>query len=1421
MAGESENIKFSKIGENEVNAKENLHFPKPILTVTAETSSTKSAIWNKDDTLETTDQVYFDGNGDYLEIEHEVIEIGNNQSIFNNYISGKCWTFNCWFRLEGNGSAGDNFILGINSSTGSNLCLFGHRNRKTYINITDSHREDGSETFLLNDWHMMTVSQRGFLEQYNPDYAYHSSNSVWAGESIGGTHGLGKLDSSQAWSSVSVSDVTTVWWQIELNGLKTVYGAITQGRSNSDQWIKTWKFEYSLDGNTWLAVDGGATFTGNTNRSTKVEQKFAKPVITKYIRFRPQSYHSHPSARMGLRIFDNNTPGYVEVYVDGEKETTVSQTSGSILSIASNAQWSIGMELDSATSTGNFINGSAKQIMIWDKPLTEDEIELLYKLGRNWGVNAKDNIIEENAVFTTDHGCNIVVGNNVINDADNWNGYAITDELSSMVGFQGSININVSYEVMIGLTVSGATEYTHNSYRWKGWKVYLNKDTSFQARYNSDGGSTTEDNNKTTLSGFDYNNDNQIVKFIINEATNYPEFYVDNVLVHTFTNREVVSTDYPLSGIVSLHSGGGFKNAKILKKVISQTPRYSETEKPFDHVFDPPYTHHSSPYIHGGESPGENRIEGKGRYSDNGAWVVWNGTTWGTNESNSSNTTHYYQIDYSADGAYKTQIAGVVTYGRYNSGQWVTKWKFQYSSDGSTWEWVDDGYEFDGNTNNDQRNMVYFASPVDTTGIRFFPTGYSSYPSARMALLLYKPNAPLYAITDNHFHVTNEGTSVELSHVNISAQIGYWGTNSGSQPTSMRVTTDSHSIDFSMHPGYTNQQGAARVRYANVGSSIMGNQYMGWTPENNKYHTYSVTMRNSGTHTFRIISIKDGTWSKDFNLSNWNSRNIEIALSRENAATDSIPMGGTAQLTYNGEHYLKGPRINFNRDNNTFVFNGSNYLRLEGLLGTTTYNNRSFVGKTKMSFSCWFYYINQGTDGDVIYSCHDVTTNKYIHKIDLDGSLHFYYGSATVWKTRTGFIDRQKWYHYAFTRNDGTFTFYINGKKVSDDDIVLHNNSSTSNPLTGQSNYVYTTSTRFSIGQEWDGGASDHWRGKIGNIYFWDRELTEDEVYSVYHNFGISKSEFKGKLLTNNTTIPETNISINSHFKDKQLFGFSLYDFSSHTFTNCGAVGRYGPTLANCTSEYSNTEWASSTEYFNNTDGIQEWTVPKSGSYKIKAYGADAVNKTGGRGAIIEGTFFLIAGEVIKILSGQRSDPYNSSNACGAGGSFVVRKPYNTNDSILVIAGGGGGGLYGGGGDDKHGQSGNNGGKASSGPDGGTAGSAGGTYWGVAGAGFFGSATAWGGMGIAPKSFIEGGVGGETTRFTNDFQAGFGGGGEHGNSHGGGGGGYSGGAGSNGYPYIGGGGGSYNSGTNQSYYVGSSHGWVGQGKVIINYISPF
>ena len=1138
MAGVSENIKFSKIADNYVETQENIHFPKPVFRILEDSVDTYNAVWNKDDTLETSDQVYFDGNNDYLRFEDKKIQTGYKDEAFSDYISGKCWTFNCWYRKEEDATA-SKFFLGINTSSGGNYCLFGYNSsEKTYLHINTGSQYYYGGTLSQDVWHMLTVSQRGFLEEYNPAYEYHSSNSVWNNEAIGTGHGTGQLDSSQGWSALAANASATAaaWWQIELNGLKMVYGAITQGRANSSQWIKTWKFQYSTNGSNWKWVDDGATFTGNTDKTTKVEQKFAKPIMAKYVRFRPQTYHSHPSARMGLRVFDNNTPGYVEIYVDGEKDGA-SQSSGNILSIAASARWSIGMEFDTNTAT-DFVKGSAKQMMIWDKPLTEDEIELLYKLGRNWGVNSQESIIEENAVLTTDYGNNVVYDNNILSEADSWSGYARTDERASIVGIQCTPDTTFSvYYLMMGLVSNGDTMPTVNSYFWKGWKVYM-RYNGLELRYNSDG---ADSDSVTYLpiagsNGADYEpfKENQIVKLIVNQETNYPEVYFDDQWVYTFTERVVDSSDYPLSAAITVYSGSS-KNVKILKNVISHTPRYSETEKPFDPLFDPPYTHHSSPYLYGSIDGSW----GRGRLSSTGSWTMYVNGNFGWTQASSNNDTYYYQIDYSEDGTDKTIIGGVVTYGGYGVAHWITKWKFQYSSDGSTWEWVDNGNEFDGNTNNLGRNMVYFASPVNTTGIRFFPTGYSSYPSARMALLLYKPNAPLYAITSEGKGVTNTGSVV----------------------------------------------------------------------------------------------LKDGMWE----------------------------------------------------------FNGSNYLKLDGLLGTTTYNNRSFVGKTKMSFSCWFYYINQGTNGDVIYSSHHDTSDRYIHKIDLDGSLQFYYDDSTRWKTRTGFIKRQTWYHYAFTRNDGTFTFYINGKKVSHNDIVLHNNSATKNPLTGQPSYEYTTSTRFSIGQEWDGSnASDHWKGKIGNIYFWDRELTEDEVYSVYHNFGVSKSDFKGKLLKDDTTIPETNISINSHFKNKLFIGsLMLYAFSSHTFTSCGITSRYGPTLANCTSTYSSTTWASNTDYFNlTTQGIQEWTVPKTGFYTIVAIGATGANSgpyggvvlEGFKGAKITGTFNLIKGEVIYILVGQRGEVTGngSSGGGGGGGTFVVKKnsggiSSTTADDVLIVAGGGGG----------------------------------------------------------------------------------------------------------------------------------------------------
>ena len=1359
---------------------------------------------------------------------------------FNNYISGKCWTFNCWIRIPATQtSTGAKYILAINdeSITGGNVYLVGlEDNTRLYAYDTKGYL---GTNISSDEWHMLTISQQPQEPTiYNPPYEYHSSNSVYGNDTIGTAHGRGQLDGPQAWSLLSADQhngyvINSRWYQIQLPKQK-VFGTVTQGRYNSStQQITKWKFKYSLDNIIWTDVDNGAEFVGNTDSNTKVYQTFANPVLARYIRFYPQVYSVWASARMALVV--EPLPGHISVYLDGQKDTGASQGTGdNYISIPSSAKWSIGMEWD-GTSPSQYFKGSAKEIMMWDKGLSDYEIAALHKLGNNWC--GQTNIIEEDAVFTSSRGHNTVIGNSVqkeANTANNWLGGATTDRDSSIVGMTFQL-IDSTANVMVGLLGDGTHQNGDEyNYWWKGWKVYVS-DGVLQARYAPDGGSETEDLYRTPSNTNETQFQTvttQTVKLIINEDTNYPEIYIDDKWVHTYNppkGRTINISDYPFACAVSCKVGG-VKNVKVLKKVLS--PRYSHSDQPFNPVFDPPYTHHSSPWIINGEDPGENREEGRGRLSGNGAWIpvydttVGNGNPWATTTHvNSNNETYYYQIDYGVDGNDKTLIAGVVTYGRYNNPQRVTKWKFKYFN-GSTWEWVDNGNEFDGNTHNEQRNMVYFAAPVNTTGIRFFPTGYSSYPAARMALLLYKPNAPLYAIVDGHGGVSKEGQGF-FDDITISAQIGYFGTSYyfGSQPTCMRITTDSHSLDFSMHPGYPN--GAARIEYANNGSSLLGNQSIGWTPAGSQYHTYFVTMRSNGTHTFGIIDADYvRTWSKDFSLSNWSSFNIEVALSCEGSfVTASIPVGGSAELTRNGQHKLKSLLVNFNRDNKNWVFNGNNYLRLEGLLADNTKNNRSFVGKTNISFSCWFYKINQDTDGDVIYSCHDGTTNRYTYYVNKDGSLRFGIGGGEQWITRTGFIQTQKWYHYAFTRasnntTGGIFTFYINGKKVSDNDIVTYTNSTTKNPLINQVSYSYTTNYRFSIGQEWNGGTpSDHWRGKISNIYFWDRTITDDEIYSVYHNFGISKSEFAGKPLMDNTNIPEAsnnaNISISSYFKDKQFHELEDYPF---TFTNCGATGMEGPILTQCVSEYSD----SLIRINMTTQGIQEWTVPKTGSYEIKAWGADAVNRTGGKGGIIKATFTLIKGEVIKILCGQRPSPYNASNGSGAGGTFVVRSPYTNIDSVLIAAGGGGGGhTYSHVTGEKHGgfYSNGNGGTGTTGFTGGTNGNAGTNAHGASGAGFLtdgGSSSYY--QNVPPESFVNGGGGGASHGGVTSYKGGFGGGGAHGSSHGGGGGGYSGGGGTSQNPYQGGGGGSIANGSNISSWTGASNGWVGEGKVEITFL---
>jgi hypothetical protein len=285
--------------------------------------------------------------------------------------------------------------------------------------------------------------------------------------------------------------------------------------------------------------------------------------------------------------------------------------------------------------------------------------------------------------------------------------------------------------------------------------------------------------------------------------------------------------------------------------------------------------------------------------------------------------------------------------------------------------------------------------------------------------------------------------------------------------------------------------------------------------------------------------------------------------------------------------------------------------------------------------------------------------------------------------------------------------------------------------------------------------------------------------------------------------------------------GGGLYDFTTGTFTPGGATGRLGPSLTQARNGLTGSgtgTWKNNTEFFNTSSGIQLWTVPQDGTYRIEAWGAQGTGfggLNGGFGARMRGDFTLTAGEIIRILVGQQSNPTSGRvnlSSPGGGGSFVVRDPYSTNQSILVIAGGGGGT-----GNERpstsnattstSGQTGSHGSGGTNG-NGGTSGNSGAG----SGGGFFGNGQASGSSG--GNAFVNGGLGGVENSTYSVEGGGFGAGGSitsGGNSRYGGGGGYSGGSGSSSLSGAttglwGGGGGSFNSGSNQSNTAGARSG---------------
>ena len=284
------------------------------------------------------------------------------------------------------------------------------------------------------------------------------------------------------------------------------------------------------------------------------------------------------------------------------------------------------------------------------------------------------------------------------------------------------------------------------------------------------------------------------------------------------------------------------------------------------------------------------------------------------------------------------------------------------------------------------------------------------------------------------------------------------------------------------------------------------------------------------------------------------------------------------------------------------------------------------------------------------------------------------------------------------------------------------------------------------------------------------------------------------------------------------------------TFTTCGMTSRTGPSQSQCNNSYGagNPLQGQVTV----AGGIQAWTVPFSGVFRIEAYGAKGGGGNGGNGARVRGDFVLKAGETIHLIVGQMGEVTTQGAGYGAGGggaSWVYRK--SSDPLPLIVAAGGGGQCQGAPGSVGMAGTAPSPGQQSGSGAGGNGGNGGGGGLNVGSYSTGGGGAGWltngkdglllrnpkGIGGLSPKNGAIGGLFTHNSGFKGG-NGGFGGaGGMSDNSGAGGGGaGFNGGGGGNNYKSSkwgsGGGGGSYNGGLNPN---GSNGANASHGKVII------
>ena len=129
-----------------------------------------------------------------------------------------------------------------------------------------------------------------------------SSSGAYFGHQPGEYQNNGELNSGSAW--VTASDQIGRWYQLDNGADAQIWGVVTQGRSDDIQWVTSYKVEAKSETGDWFWVDNEKIFSGNTDRSTLVENLFSTPVTARYFKIYPQTWHSYMAMRADLLVVD-------------------------------------------------------------------------------------------------------------------------------------------------------------------------------------------------------------------------------------------------------------------------------------------------------------------------------------------------------------------------------------------------------------------------------------------------------------------------------------------------------------------------------------------------------------------------------------------------------------------------------------------------------------------------------------------------------------------------------------------------------------------------------------------------------------------------------------------------------------------------------------------------------------------------------------------------------------------------------------------------------------------------------------------------------------------------------------------------------------------------------------------------------------